>query len=101
MPTRKKTSVSDTKFSDISSSVPQPREGEGVSGVVGDSDGESVGRVCLLHRAVLGEQVLAASLEVEDLPVEGLVVGVPEHRAHALGTGRGWGYGATGRAAFT
>ena len=73
----------------------------GVSGVVGDSDGESVGRVCLLDRAVLGEQVLAASLEVEHFPIEGLVVGVPEHCAHTLGTSRRSCDRATRGAAFS
>ena len=66
---------------------PQPGEGHGVPGVVGDPDGEGVvgepGR-----GAVPGEEVLAGALEVEDLPVEGLVVRVPEDGADPL-RGRG------------
>ena len=60
---------------------PGPAEGQRISGVVGDPDGEA--RVSFLL-AVLRQQVLAAALEVEDPAVEGLVVRVTEHGADAL-----------------
>ena len=65
---------------------PQPGEGQGVPGVVGDPDGEGlVGEAC--RGAVPGEEVLAGALEVEDLPVESFIVRISKDRADSL-TGR-------------